>query len=102
MKEANNAPVYITYLYNRIKNIVNDHGYHLCVHGSVGSDFDLVCIPKDSKLSSFDTIINEILQKLPIKEIVERDVTHHGRQRSTLVVGFGTTYIDFSLMPGKS
>lgn len=45
MKPANNAPFYAAGLYPKLADIFRSHGYALAVHGSVGTDFDLIAVP---------------------------------------------------------
>jgi hypothetical protein len=94
--------MYVTY-FGMLKEIAEQHGYCLSVHGSVNRDFDIICVPwVDTPFSH-----NQLLQAfsecvgisrsngLPYDSMVEKP---HGRISYTLNVGSGG-YLDISIMP---
>lgn len=101
MKPANRAAVYAAALYPDLAEIARSHGYALAVHGSLARDFDLITIPwrEKEKVSSPKAVVKEMKSHFAIKEIGESDVTHHGRIRFTLSVGFSDSFVDLSFMP---
>lgn len=98
MKAANYGPVYCA-LYPQLAEISRKHGYAMAVHGTVGRDFDLICVPWVEKPSSPETVIKEITTTFAIRQIGEPDVTFHGRKRWTLSIAFGECAIDLQFMP---
>lgn len=98
MKSANYAPVYCA-LYPQFAEIARKHGYAMAVHGSLGRDFDLICIPWIENPARPEVIVNEITTTFAVKTVGEPDTTFHGRQRWTLSIGFGECAIDLQFMP---
>lgn len=101
MKPANRAAVYAAALYPDLAEIARAHGYALAVHGSLARDFDLIAIPwrEKEKVSPPKTVVKAMKSHFAIREIGESDVTHHGRIRFTLSVGFSDSFVDLSFMP---
>ena len=100
MKPANFAPIYAC-MYPQLAEIARSHGYALAVHGSMGRDFDLVCIPWTEKPSKPVDVVNEMVNTLAIKTVGEPDIAAHFRIRYTLAVKFGECFIDLSFTPSK-
>lgn len=98
MKSANFAPVYCC-LYPGLAEITRKHGYALAVHGSVATDFDLICIPWVEAPSEPAEVVKEITTAYAVKSVGDPDVTHHGRERHTLSLSFGECRVDLSFMP---
>lgn len=101
MKDPNYAPVYCA-LYPQLAEITRNHGYALAIHGSLGRDMDLICVPWNETVSHPDEIVNEITTKFALKKVGQPDTTHHGRIRYTISVAFGECFIDLSFMPTDS
>lgn len=101
MKPANRAAVYAAALYPDLAMIAREHGYALAVHGSLARDFDLIAVPwrEKDKVSEPKVVVKAMKSRFAIKEIGEPDVTHHGRMRFTLSVGFSDSFVDLSFMP---
>lgn len=98
MKAANYGPVYCA-LYPQLAEISRKHGYAMAVHGSIGRDFDLICIPWVEKPSAPETVVAEITKTFAIRQVGEPDTTFHGRRRFTLSIAFGECAIDLQFMP---
>lgn len=92
------APLYCA-MYPDLAKIAKEHGYALAVHGSLASDFDLVCIPWVDKPSSYDTVVAAFTEEFALQEIGTPEVRQHGRTIYTLSIGFGGCYMDLSFMP---
>lgn len=101
MRPANYSPIYCA-LYPQIAEIARKHGYAACVHGSLARDMDVVCVPWVEKPSSPEEVVIELVGKFYMKKVGDGDVTHHGRIRFTLAIGFGECFVDLSFMPGKN
>lgn len=99
MKKANRGPVYAAALYPELAELVRLHGYALAVHGSIARDFDLVCIPWVEVPIIPKNVVDRICSVFSIKTVKDSDVTHHGRIRYTVSIGFGDCFIDLSFMP---
>lgn len=98
MKPANYAPMYCA-LYPELAEITRKHGYALAIHGSLGRDMDLICVPWVEVPSEPAEVVNEITNTFAIKKVGEPDTTFHGRERWTISVAFGECFIDLSFMP---
>ena len=98
MKEPNYAPMYCA-LYPGLAEVTREHGYALAVHGSLGRDMDLICIPWIESPSDPGDVVKAITSKFHIRTVGDPDTTHHGRERWTISVGFGECLIDLSFMP---
>jgi hypothetical protein len=98
MKAANYAPMYCA-LYPQLAEIARKHGYAMAVHGSLGRDFDLICIPWIEEPNEPSAVVAEITTAFTIRTVGEPDTTHHGRERWTVSIAFGECFIDLSFMP---
>lgn len=98
MKAANYAPVYCA-LYPQLAEMARKHGYAMAVHGTLGRDFDLICIPWVDAPSEPQELVNEITKTFAIKQLHEPDTVCHGRQRYTLSVAFGECSLDLQFVP---
>ena len=100
MKDANYAPIYCV-LYPKLAEITRKHGYALAVHGTLGKDMDLICVPWVQSPSSSDIVVKEIISNFTLKQIGDPAVGLHGRLIYTLSLTFGECYLDLSFMPVK-
>lgn len=98
MKDANYAPIYCA-LYPELAEIARANGYAMAVHGSLGRDMDLICIPWVESPAEPADVVKAITKTFAIKTVGAPDVTHHGRERWTVSVGFGECFLDLSFMP---
>ena len=97
MKEANYAPLYCS-MYPKLAEIARSHGYAMAVHGSMASDFDLICIPWVDKPGTPFDVIESILDKFALKLIGDGPTMRlHNRQVWTLSIS-GKSYLDLSFM----
>ncbi|MFM0487999.1 hypothetical protein [Paraburkholderia graminis] len=98
MKPANFAPTYLA-LYPQLAEIARKHGYAMAVHGSVGRDFDLICIPWVDEPDEPDAVIDEIVSTFVIRRHPGGwEDKKHGRRAHTICI-FGEWAIDLSFMP---
>ena len=99
MKPANYAPIYCA-MYPKLAEIARKHGYALAVHGSMGRDFDLICIPWTDSPATSDVVVAEIEATFHTRCVGgPPDFRAHGRQVWTLSIGFGECFLDLSFMP---
>jgi hypothetical protein len=98
MKPSNYAPMYCA-LYPQLSEVARKHGYAMAVHGSLGRDFDLICIPWIERPGEPQAVVDEITSTFDIRQIGQPDVTHHGRERWTVSIGFGECFLDLQFMP---
>lgn len=98
MKSANFAPIYCG-LYPELAEITRKHGYALAIHGSLGRDFDLICVPWTQEVSSPEKVIEDIISKFALKCDMNFDNKYHGRKAYTINVSFGECFIDLSFLP---
>lgn len=98
MKPANYGAVYMG-IYPQLAELVREHGYALAVHGSLGRDFDLICIPWIENPSTPREVVDAITKKFALKERGDSDITYHGRIRHPIGISYGDCFIDLSFMP---
>lgn len=98
MKAANSAPVYAC-MYKGLADLSRDHGYALAAHGSLARDFDVIAVPWAEKISKPQELADAVLNKFALSEIGEMEVRNHGRLCWTFSLGFGDTFLDFSIIP---
>jgi hypothetical protein len=101
VKPANYAPVYCA-LYPQLAEITRKHGYALAIHGTLGRDMDLICVPWTEVPSDPTAVVNEIVRTFALKKIEELTPMNHGRLVQTISVAFGECFIDLSFMPCQS
>lgn len=101
MKDPNYAPVYCA-LYPELAKIAREHGYALAVHGTMGRDFDLICIPWIEAPQSPASVVNAMTTKFSLKQIGEPSIREHGRLVYTLSLAFGECFLDLSFTPQEN
>lgn len=94
--------MYVNY-FGLLQKLAKDHGYALCVHGSVTRDFDLVCVPFDEVVKPHEDLLTAIRNTIgntetsdPIFDIVGHQP--HGRTCYTIECG-GGGYFDICFTP---
>jgi hypothetical protein len=99
VKDASYAPMYCA-LYPQLAEIARRHGYALAVHGTLGRDMDLICVPWANEVSAPRAVLDEITSTFAIVLIGEAPTPHnHGREAWTISIGFGECFIDLSFTP---
>lgn len=99
MKEPNFAPVYCA-LYPGLAEVTREHGYALAIHGSLGRDMDLICVPWVDEPSEPEVVVKAITEKFYIRAVGgPPTLKPHGREAWSISVGFGECFIDLSFMP---
>ncbi len=98
MNPATYAPMYAA-LYPSLAEIARTHGWALAVHGTLGRDMDLICVPWIEAPSEPAEVVREITNEFNIRTVGEPDTTHHGRERWTISIGFGECFLDLSFTP---
>ncbi len=97
MKDPSYAPVYCA-LYPKLAKIARSHGYALAIHGTLGRDMDLICVPWADKISRPIDVVDEITSTFAIRRIGEPTAKNHGREAWTISVGHGECAIDLSFV----
>ncbi|UVD32186.1 hypothetical protein [Vibrio phage phiKT1028] len=92
------APAYCA-MYPELATIARENGWGLSILGSMQRDFDLVAIPWTETPHDPEVVIDGFCDYFALERVGEPDVTHHGRQRFTLSVGWGECFLDLSFMP---
>ena len=103
IKARNWVPLMYVTFYGIMRDIAQEHGYALAVHGSCVRDFDVVLIPwieepkpvYDLLLAWAKAIESDVEHVVPYQSMKEKP---HGRIAYTMQVGAGG-YIDVSVMP---
>ncbi|HWT40978.1 MAG TPA: hypothetical protein VN081_06995 [Dongiaceae bacterium] len=102
MKDANYAPMYCA-LYPQLAGVARRHGYALAIHGSLGRDMDLICIPWIEQPSEPAAVVSEITTTFSIRAVGgPPSIKPHGREAWSISIGFGECFIDLSFMPRLS
>lgn len=91
------APMYCA-MYPEMAKLVRKHGYALAVHGSLSTDFDLICIPWIEKPSKPLEVVKELIEIFAFRHIEKVGDKPHGRTVYTLSLGFGHCYVDLGFM----
>jgi hypothetical protein len=102
MKEPSNGPFYAAGLYPKLAKVFREHGYSLAVHGSVGTDFDLIAVPWVDEAGDPQHVIEEILKKFAFAKIpgqLEYMPKPHSRIAYKLHLSFGDCALDISFTP---
>ena len=102
MKPANNGPFYAAGLYPKLAEVFRSHGYALAVHGSVGTDFDLIAVPWVDEAGKPEDVISECLKKFAFEQIPDQTKPTpkpHSRCAYTLHMSFGDCRLDISFTP---
>jgi hypothetical protein len=99
VKDPNYAPVYCA-LYPGLAEITRKHGYALAIHGTLGRDMDLICVPWADAASEPDAVLDEITSTFAIRLIGGPPTQkNHGRLAYTISVAYGECAIDLSFLP---
>ncbi len=100
LKPASYGPFYAAGLYPKLADIFRRHGYALAVHGSVGTDFDLIAVPWVEDAADPETIAAEVNTAFAAKfSRLDFEVRPHGRITYKLAISFGTCALDISFTP---
>lgn len=101
MKEPNYAPVYAC-LYPGLAQVARDHGYALAVHGTLGRDFDLICVPWVANPKGAQATVDAMCEAFAIYQSGAPEVREHGRLVYTICLQFGECFLDLSFTPSVS
>ena len=101
MKPSNYGPFYAAGLYPKLSELFRSHGYALAVHGSVGTDFDLIAVPWVDEAGDPADVITEVLSKFAFDEMPAHGPTTkpHSRVAYKLHMSFGDCALDISFTP---
>jgi hypothetical protein len=102
MKPANYGPFYAAGLYPKLAEVFRSHGYALAVHGSVGTDFDLIAVPWVDSAGDPDAVIAEVLSSFAVTKFRDQSIPSerpHGRLAYKLALSFGDCALDVSFTP---
>jgi hypothetical protein len=102
MKDPNNGPFYAAGLYTKLCKVFREHGYALAVHGSVGTDFDLIAVPWVDEAGTPRAIIDQLMKQFAFDQKPhDRDFSPkpHGRCAYKLHMSFGDCSLDISFTP---
>lgn len=98
MKDPTYAPVYCA-LYPKLAEIARSHGYALAIHGTLGRDMDLICVPWATAVSEPEDVVRSITNTFAIHTVGSPGKKNHGREAWTISVGHGDCAIDLSFFP---
>lgn len=100
LKPSSYGPFYAAGLYPALADIFRRHGYALAVHGSVGTDFDLIAVPWIDDAGEPEAIVAEVNEKFAAKFARQYpEVRAHGRVTYKLAISFGDCALDISFTP---
>ena len=105
MKPANYGPFYAAGLYPKLAEVFRSHGYALAVHGSVGTDFDLIAVPwREENVSDPEAVIAVLFARYDFKHsnperMPQPEAKPHGRIAYCLNLSFDTCALDISFTP---
>lgn len=104
---------YYAVTFAEIRQVARQHGYALCLHGSLRRDLDVVAVPWVEEASDEETLVKAIVEAAGGFLVCNREGQHngikpHGRHAWTIHFGGASetippgeraTYIDLSVMP---
>ena len=120
MKPVHIKPALYTMFYEHMKNIAQEYGYNLVVHGSMNRDLDLIAIPWIDNPRSEQEMIHEFQIYLSGKKVVDTEgetpfnILPGGRHSYTISLNRGDRhgewfrfedreyYLDISVTPLKT
>lgn len=97
MKPASIAPLYCA-LYPAVAEICRKHGYALAIHGSMGRDFDLICVPWSEQVSAPEAVLKDITTEFAVGKPLTKN---HGRLSYAVSISFGECFFDMSFLPSS-
>jgi len=100
VKDPTYAPVYCA-LYPELAVIARSYGYALAIHGTLGRDMDLICVPWAERVADPSLVVAAITRTFAIIVVGAPEKKNHGRVAWTLSVGHGDCAIDLSFMPSE-
>jgi hypothetical protein len=99
MKEPNYAPSYCA-MYPELARIARRHGYALAIHGTLGRDMDLICVPWADVVAEPRAVLDEITSTFALRLVGgEPTQKNHGRLAYTISIAWGECAIDMSFLP---
>lgn len=104
VKAANYGPFYAAGFYPRLAEVFRKHGYALAVHGSVGTDFDLIAVPWVDEAAEPEAVVADLVKPYAAFGVALTDVLPfsprpHGRLACKIPLSFGDCSIDVSFTP---
>jgi hypothetical protein len=101
MKPPNYAPIYAA-LYPDLAEIARKHGYAMAVHGTMGRDLDLICVPWTLDASAPSDVVDEIVRTFKIEVATGPSLREHNRQVWGISIMFGECFLDLSFTPRQN
>ena len=102
MRDANYAPIYCA-LYPKLAALARERGYALAVHGTLGRDMDLICVPWVESPAEPRAVVDAFIGRFALTLIGDGPkIKVHGREVWTISVAFGECAIDLSFMPRQA
>ncbi len=102
MRPATNAPVFAG-LYPELAEIARGKGYAMAVHGTLGRDMDLVCVPWIADPAPPQDVVDAILGEFAMQTVRGDPVTReHRRLVYTLTIAAPECFIDLSFTPAST
>lgn len=93
---------YYAALYPRLREVARQHGYALCIHGTLARDLDVVAVPWVADASTEAELVAALVERTggaigcgP----EHRTPKPHGRQAWVISLLGGGGYVDLSIMP---
>jgi hypothetical protein len=100
VQPANNGPFYAAGMYPKLAELFREHGYALAVHGSVGSDFDLIAVPWVDIVSDPDEVVMAVAKHFAVKaDAGGPSERAHGRRAYKIHLSFADCALDISFTP---
>jgi hypothetical protein len=88
-------------LYPQLAKVARKHGYALAIHGTLGRDMDLICVPWADAVSAPSEVVREIVGTFWITQVGEPTGKNHGREAWTISIGHGECALDLSFLPSN-
>jgi hypothetical protein len=79
-KPIHARPSLYAYYFQILKEIAQDHGYNLVLHGSLNRDMDLIAIPWQQTIKPYHEMMDKFMEVLGGRYLQDSEsITYHGR-----------------------
>lgn len=99
----NEKPGFYASIYGILKEIADEYGYALAIHGSLVRDLDLVAIPWKDEVKDYRDMISHMRESIGMhhpQNVIGETKKPHGRLSFIILTGAGS-YVDLAVFPPK-
>lgn len=94
-------------LYPKLREVARQHGYALCLHGSLVKDLDVLAVPWVEEAAPAEKLVAALVDRTGGHLLQQNDKRYatskpHGRTAWTIMLLGGGGYVDLSVMPRRA